>query len=202
MSLEKLAKLVDAYAGLVARAAMNVNAAMKEADRVEPIMKKYIQSPSSYDEMMPVYDEGREIMAALNTHQSLSPQDPVVFRRAQFDKTLKSFYKTLQIAKGMARGDEGAARKKITEAEKKKLGYAVLNAMKQVGYKHDLLAGAEFPMKKNAQGDVVLTAIYFISKDYPSLEKFQAAADQALKSIIQADTEFPVRKVTVAYKYG
>jgi hypothetical protein len=160
MSLEKLAKLVDAYAGLVARAAMNVNAAMKEADRVEPIMKKYIQSPSSYDEMMPVYDEGREIMAALNTHQSLSPQDPVVFRRAQFDKTLKSFYKTLQIAKGMARGDEGAARKKITEAEKKKLGYAVLNAMKQVGYKHDLLAGAEFPMKKNAQGDVVLTAIY------------------------------------------
>jgi len=200
MSLEKLAKLVDTYAGLVRKMAMDVNAAMKEADRLEPIMKQYIANPGSYADMKAVYDQAYNVLKVLNSHRVINPNsDPVAHRRAKFDQVFKDYKKTVEHAQRMETGGT-RARSEITEAEKKKLAWAVLRAIQAVGYEENLLAAQDYRYDNARKGHV---AYYYVHQKYTdNLTKFNEEATAALNTLRQSDNSFPVVFVSMAIKPG
>lgn len=191
MSLEKLAKLVDTYSGLVAQAAMSLNEAASTANEVISHAQKAQGNPGAYDQATidGLVKKGQEAAGVIKTFLFSNQGHPLQGTLSKLQQAIRTLQGISSEKAGRAEAG-GTRRRVVSGQDKATLRNTVLTA---VGLKD--FDNEEFKPDASYQNKWYVANFWIPEQYYKSIENFRSRAQQALAAVLKKDPEFPVGRV-------
>ena len=191
MSLEKLAKLVDTYSGLIAQAAMSLNEAVSTANEVIGHVQKVQGNPIAYDQSQidELIRKGQEAAGVIKTFLFSNQGHPLQTTLSKLQQAIRTLQRIGEEKAGRAETG-GTRRRTVSDQDKAILRNAALAA---VGMKR--FDNEEFKPDASYQNKWYVANFWIPEQYYKNIENFRSRAQQVLATIIRKDPGFPVGRV-------